>query len=85
MPAAEGVDVQQPDSPAQEPPCLLDREFIRPPLLGPRQSLEQFESAALSPSRVADFSARSARATALSSSTMGWPFLTVSPCLTRSS
>ena len=35
----------------------------------------------MSPSRVADFSARSARATALSSSTMGWPFLTVSPLL----
>src|SRR5271157_2477265 len=42
-------------------------------------------SEALRPSRVAVFSARSARTTDWSSSTIGWPFLTVSPCLTTSS
>ncbi len=42
-------------------------------------------SEAFRPSRVAVFSARSARATCLSSSTIGWPVFTVSPCLTTSS
>ena len=62
----------------------------RPPArspAAPRAAGRDLSSAsdALSPSRVAVFSARSARATDLSSSTIGWPFLTASPCLTRSS
>ena len=65
-------------------PGLLDAQLGGPSLLGAGSDLSKTNEA-LSPSRVAVFSLRSARATAVSSSTIGCPFLTASPCATSSS